>query len=125
MPITLCCKVGSCRKAAGILIAVVIGIAIVTITTSRKPAPEQIASEPARPTEVPQLQAPPAFYSYEVVHQYPHDPDAVTEGLVYHDGFLYESTGLRGRSSIRKVQLETGEILQRREVDSRYWPYPH
>jgi glutaminyl-peptide cyclotransferase len=99
------------QKGAGILIAVVIGIAIITITTLRKPVPEQIASPPARP----------AFYSYEVVHEYPHDPDAVTQGLVYHDGFLYESTRLRGRSSIRKVRLETGEILQRREVDSRYF----
>jgi glutaminyl-peptide cyclotransferase len=66
------------RKGAGILLAVVSAIAIITITTSRKPAVEQIASAPARP----------AFYSYEVVHEYPHDPDAVTEGLVYHDGFL-------------------------------------
>lgn len=99
------------RKAAGILIAVVIGIAVIAITASRKPAPEQIASTPA----------PPALYTYEVVHEYPHDPDAVTEGLIYYDGFLYESTGLRGRSSIRKVRLETGEVLQRREVDSRYF----
>ena len=49
---------------------------------------------------------------YEVVRAYPHDPSAFTEGLFYKDGFLYESTGLEGRSSIRKVKLETGEVLQ-------------
>lgn len=49
---------------------------------------------------------------YEVVHAYPHDPSAFTEGLFYKDGFLYESTGLEGRSTLRKVKLETGEVLQ-------------
>ena len=49
---------------------------------------------------------------YEVVHAYPHDPTAFTEGLFYKDGFLYESTGLEGHSTIRKVTLETGEVVQ-------------
>ena len=49
---------------------------------------------------------------YEVVHAYPHDPRAFTEGLFYKDGFLYESTGLEGHSSIRKVDLESGAVLQ-------------
>ena len=56
-----------------------------------------------------------SHYGYEVVHVYPHDPGAFTEGLVYEDGFLYESIGLKGRSSLRKVELETGKVL--REVD--------
>ena len=56
---------------------------------------------------------------YEVVHAYPHDPGAFTEGLFYKDGFLYESTGLEGRSTIRKVKLETGEILQMTELPPR------
>ena len=56
--------------------------------------------------------APPPLYSYEVVHAYPHDPKAFTEGLFYKDGFLYESTGLEGQSSVRKVKLETGEVVQ-------------
>jgi glutamine cyclotransferase len=49
---------------------------------------------------------------FKVVHSYPHDPDAFTQGLFFHEGFLYEGTGLRGRSSIRKVELETGKVLQ-------------
>jgi len=54
-----------------------------------------------------------SYYGYEVVHVYPHDPGAFTEGLVYEDGVLYEGTGLKGRSSLRKVELETGEVLQK------------
>ena len=60
-------------------------------------------------------------YGYEVVHAYPHDPAAFTEGLFYLDGFLYESTGLEGQSSIRKVRLETGEIVQKHDLPSQYF----
>lgn len=54
----------------------------------------------------------PAEYTYRVVKVFPHDPGAFTQGLEYHDGFLYEGTGLNGRSSLRKVRLETGEVVQ-------------
>ena len=60
-------------------------------------------------------------YGYEIVHTYPHDSNAFTEGLFYLDGFLYEGTGLAGRSSIRKVKLETGEIVQKRDVPEPYF----
>jgi glutamine cyclotransferase len=60
-------------------------------------------------------------YGYEVVNVYPHDRDAFTQGLLYRDGVLYESTGLNGRSSLRKVQLETGKVLQQIPVNSRYF----
>jgi glutaminyl-peptide cyclotransferase len=60
-------------------------------------------------------------YGYEVVYAYPHDPNALTQGLVYLNGFLYEGTGLPGGSSIRKVKLETGEILQKRDIPGRYF----
>ena len=53
-----------------------------------------------------------AVFGYQVVRSYPHDPTAFTQGLVFRDGFLYESTGLNGRSTVRKVRLETGEILE-------------
>jgi len=60
-------------------------------------------------------------YTYEIVHTYPHDSSAYTQGLVFHDGFLYEGTGLEGRSSIRKVKLETGEVLQKRDIPPEYF----
>jgi glutaminyl-peptide cyclotransferase len=60
-------------------------------------------------------------YGYEVVHTYPHDATAFTEGLLFHEGFLYESTGLYEQSSIRKVKLESGEIIQRRDLPGAYF----
>jgi glutamine cyclotransferase len=56
-----------------------------------------------------------------VVHVFPHDPQAFTQGLVYLDGFLYEGTGLNGRSGIRKVRLDNGEVLQIQPLDSQYF----
>ena len=50
-------------------------------------------------------------YTYTVVNAYPHDPGAFTEGLLYRDGYLYESTGLEGASSVRKVELKTGKVV--------------
>jgi glutamine cyclotransferase len=60
-------------------------------------------------------------YSYQVVNSWPHDPQAFTQGLVYHDGVLYESTGLLGRSSLRKVALETGQVLTKIDVAPQYF----
>ncbi len=60
-------------------------------------------------------------YSYEVVHTYPHDRGAFTQGLVYLDGFLYEGTGMEEQSSIRKVKLETGEVIQKRDLSGQYF----
>ncbi|NLE43718.1 MAG: glutaminyl-peptide cyclotransferase [Chloroflexi bacterium] len=50
--------------------------------------------------------------SYEIVNAYPHDPLAFTQGLLFADGFLYESTGLYGQSTVRQVNLETGEVVR-------------
>jgi glutamine cyclotransferase len=58
---------------------------------------------------------------YKVVKAYPHDPNAYTQGLIYRDGVLYESTGLSGRSSLRKVKLETGEVLQQQPIPPEYF----
>src|SRR5215831_13074439 len=56
---------------------------------------------------------------FDVVAEYPHDPEALTQGLIYSGGFLYESTGRQGQSSIRKVELKTGRVIQQRAVDNR------
>jgi glutamine cyclotransferase len=60
-------------------------------------------------------------FGYTVRHVYPHDPGAFTQGLQYLDGVLYEGTGLNGRSSVRRVKLETGEVLQQRPVPEQYF----
>lgn len=59
--------------------------------------------------------------SYRVIHSYPHDPHAFTQGLVFVDGHLYESTGLHGDSSLRMVDLETGRVLQETHVPEQYF----
>lgn len=61
------------------------------------------------------------IYDVEVVRTYPHDPQAFTEGLFYFNGYLYESTGLEEHSSIRKVRLETGEVLQNVDIPAQYF----
>ena len=58
----------------------------------------------------------PTIYDAEVVATYPHDPAAFTQGLLWHDGALYESTGQEGESEIRRVTLETGEVEQRQAI---------
>ena len=59
--------------------------------------------------------------SYQIVHTYPHDPNAFTQGLVYVDGYLYESTGRNGKSSLRMVDLYTGRVLQHYDLSSEYF----
>jgi len=60
-------------------------------------------------------------YGYAVVAEFPHDPNAFTQGLVYEDGVLYEGTGMKGRSSLRRVDLKTGEVLQLYELPDQYF----
>src|SRR5262245_24039400 len=55
-------------------------------------------------------------YGYRIVNTYPHDRTAFTQGLEYRDGFLYEGTGLAGRSSVRRVELATGRVTQKYDV---------
>src|SRR5829696_3678682 len=72
-------------------------------------------------TAAAQKAPPPTLYGYTVVRSYPHDPQAFTQGLEYVDGVLYESTGLNGRSGIRKVNLETGAVMQSQPLDRAYF----
>ncbi len=65
--------------------------------------------------------ATPEIYTYKIINTYPHDKNAYTQGLVYYKGFLYEGTGRRGKSSIRKVALKTGEVLQKYNLDDAYF----
>jgi glutaminyl-peptide cyclotransferase len=60
-------------------------------------------------------------YTYEVVKAYPHDKGAFTQGLVFYQGALYESTGLNGSSSLRRVELETGKVLKKIEVPIEFF----
>jgi glutamine cyclotransferase len=63
----------------------------------------------------------PAIYTYEVVNSYPHDTKAYTQGLEFYNGFLYETTGHRGQSTLRKVEIKTGKVLQKIDLDKKYF----
>jgi glutamine cyclotransferase len=80
-----------------------------------------LAAAAAQVPATPPAASPAPIYSYRIVHTYPHDASAFTEGLEYRDGYLYESTGLNGKSSIRKVKIETGEVVQNRALGREYF----
>jgi len=69
------------------------------------------SNNPAKPKE----------YTYEIVNTFAHDSNAFTQGLVYEDGFLYEGTGLNGLSSLRKVEIQTGKILQQLNLKNEFF----
>lgn len=68
-----------------------------------------------------EVAGPPPTYTFEVINSWPHDPQAFTQGLVFHDGFIFESTGLNGSSSLRKVKLQTGHVLLKQDVPAQHF----
>lgn len=60
-------------------------------------------------------------YTYTVLKTYPHDAQAFTQGFLVNDGFLWESTGRNGESSVRQIELETGKILKQHDLDEKYF----
>jgi glutamine cyclotransferase len=72
-------------------------------------------------TSPPVTASPPQEYTFTIVQSFPHDTSAFTQGLAYRDGFLYEGTGRHGRSSLRKVRLETGEAIQQVDLGPEFF----
>jgi len=64
---------------------------------------------------------PPIVYNFEIINTFPHDNNAFTQGFEYYDGFFYESTGHYGKSSLRKVEVETGKVIQKIAIDKQYF----
>lgn len=93
----------------GLLLALALGAVLVTGR-----AGVEATDTPGRPAFTP-------VYDYRIVRSYPHDRHAFTQGLIYLDGDLYESTGLNGASSIRRVELASGRVLQRHDLDGKYF----
>jgi glutaminyl-peptide cyclotransferase len=93
------------------LCVVAMSVAVVfCLTVGLLPTRDAVHAEAGAPIE-----------SYKIVHEYPHDQKAFTQGLIYLDHSIYETTGLEGHSSIRHVELETGKVLQRQEVPRPYF----
>lgn len=84
--------------------------------TAVPPPPANNAANSAATAPAKKESAP--VYTFEVVNSYPHDPQAFTQGLFYHDGFLYESTGQEGRSQMRKVEIATGKVVNKFDLPS-------
>lgn len=83
-------------------------------------SPEADRSTISDKTALPDSQLVPV-QTYRIVNAFPHDPAAFTQGLVYADGVLYEGTGLHGQSSLRRVDLESGVVLKRRELPRQFF----
>ncbi|MFO7633444.1 MAG: glutaminyl-peptide cyclotransferase, partial [Caldilinea sp.] len=90
------------------------------IVASPSPASPSSAAAPASPLVAPSSVTP-TLYDYRIVNIFPHDRNAFTQGLVYRAGVLYEGTGLYGRSSLRKVELESGGVLQQHDLDEMFF----
>lgn len=107
--------------------------ALVTLTSSRptptRSTPAVVATQaptatPPVATLIPLIRverAPAPTYTYRVLAAYPHDPNAFTQGLQWFEGDLYEGTGLYGRSSLRRVDLATGTVLQLVDLPAQYF----
>jgi len=74
-----------------------------------------------KPAENTAANTAPVKYGYEIVHIYPHDPSAFTQGLVFTGGKLYEGTGQEGRSSLRELELQSGNIVKKVELPEPYF----
>ena len=89
-------------------------ILIIFVAVRLKPVARQRPSS-SIPEELSRLSG------FRVINLYPHDPQAYTQGLIFHEGYLYESTGLRGYSTLRKVDLGSGEVVQMIELDNAFY----
>lgn len=88
-------------------------------TVEQKNAPSKLTIHKAAETGVSTETIP--IYTYKIKHAWPHDKQAFTQGLIYQDGILWESTGQYGSSSLRKVELKTGRVLQKISVPEEYF----
>ena len=100
-----------------------LAIAISFSPGCREPGEETVTPVQLAPSDEPQAPIPPAIEQLRVrvVAKYPHAPDAFTQGLLWHDGAMYESTGRYGSSSLRRVRLEDGEVLLETSLDPSFF----
>jgi glutamine cyclotransferase len=109
--------VGLLLLLGGILL---ISATVFSAETGRRSSAEATAPTVTNSTQ-PAISYPAPVVGYRIVNTYPHDPRAFTQGLVFADDLLYEGTGLRGQSSLRKVDLKTGNILLNRPLSAQFF----
>lgn len=106
------------RTFAFAIIALAIFASVLLYTPSSAELQQDDSPGQAQPLRVPRRVP---IYAYQIVNTYHHYPGAFTQGLVYLNGFLYESTGIQGESTFRKVDLTTGQVLQSKPLDLQYF----
>ncbi len=89
--------------------------------TASKAAAVSGAQERATSAPTAEMPSKPRNYTYRIVKELPHDPEAYTQGLFWHEGYLYEGTGRNGSSSLRKVDPATGRVVQSVELERKYF----
>jgi len=104
----------------GMLAGGLIAVGVVLAQCFRTPAEETVAPVEITPIDASRPAAAPVVEELRVrvIRKYPHATDAFTQGLIWHQGVMYESTGQYGQSSLRKVQLEDGKVLAQRRLES-------
>ncbi|WP_375290760.1 glutaminyl-peptide cyclotransferase [Qipengyuania sp.] len=91
---------------------VAIGIGTVAAQSAPAPAPSSAPTPAAPAPQAPAVE----IYDARIVASYPHDPKAFTQGLLWHEGTLYESTGREGQSDVRQTDLQTGKVIRRQPI---------
>jgi glutamine cyclotransferase len=109
------------RRKTALLIALASWGAVVADDIDGAGGPWQVSMPAAAPVAPAGMDTAVPRYGYRVIRQWPHDPSAYTQGLLYAGGVLLEGTGLNGRSSLRKVDLRTGAVLARRELPHQHF----
>jgi glutamine cyclotransferase len=109
----------------GVIKTILLTLALLIVLAACQPNNASPPSAATNPTPPPADQPPPQpdipTFRYKVVNTFPHDPQAFTQGLEFHDGYLYEGTGLKGKSSLRRVELRTGRVVQIHRLPSEYF----
>ncbi|MBN1763185.1 MAG: glutaminyl-peptide cyclotransferase [Methanomicrobia archaeon] len=100
------------------IVAVALVALLAGCVENEAPLPTSTPISTPMPTPTPNT---PQVYRYKIVTTYPHDSKAFTQGLVFDNGFLYEGTGGRGESTVRKVELETGKVLKKYQLPRQYF----
>ena len=104
------CEDRVCRQCLILLIVVLLALLMGCVENGTPP-----------PTPTSSLQVAPPVHGYTIVNVYPHDQTAFTEGLFFDKGVLYESTGIKGKSELRKVKFETGKVLQVYQLPAQFF----
>jgi len=107
-----------------LILAVLLG-AIVAVDLHARGAPAStnlvVETDERQSTYFPVTLSSPYHYTYRVINSFPHDAEALTQGLVFDNGTLFEGTGLHGKSTLREVELETGVVLRSLFLASQYF----